>query len=112
MRQQQNPMRGRPLRKQQPSQHHGNGKDKVRTRENDIPLRACNLRVVTGHRAGLGLCLAVNGKKCRSGSQARSSPSVCKAFTGESIGKAPKSAKHLLRYLSEGSPLWPWISSE
>jgi hypothetical protein len=45
-------------------------------RKKDIPLGACNLRVVTGHRAGLGLCLAVEAKKCRSGSQARSSPSV------------------------------------
>lgn len=29
----------------------------------NIPWGPCNLRVVTGHRAGLGLCLAVKGQE-------------------------------------------------
>jgi hypothetical protein len=77
--QQQQQRRRRHLGEAHPSRRHDENKAQQSGRETKkytYLWGACNSRVVTGHRAGLGLCLAVQGKKCRSGSQARSSPSV------------------------------------
>jgi hypothetical protein len=91
---QQQQLRHRHLRRAQPSRHYR--ENNQRTWKKHIPLGACNLRVVTGHRAGLGLCLAVRARN------ADRAQLVRKAFTGESIGKMPESAKHCCGTLVRG----------
>lgn len=75
-------------------------KDCADRKKKHIPLRPCNLRVVTGHRAGLGPLFGCQGRNCRSGRQARSSPSV--RLSQASVLALSRTGETLLRYLVRG----------